>query len=211
MMNKKISLIVEGHGEENALPNLINRLLRDHFKRDDIFTNDPKNAAGRNKLTMLGGFEKFINACLSLDKQVDGILILFDSDNDCPITLAKDFYMRVKRMNIAVPIALVCVKYEYEAWFLANVEILVQNGLLKAGASYPLDKIEEKRGVKEWLNTNMPEGKRYKETIDQRQMTRYINFEQTRPYSRSFRRLEHAIAELLHAIDSSTITITPSF
>jgi len=102
-------------------------------------------------------------------------------------------------------------KCEYEAWFLANIDILVQKGYLRQGASYPSNKIEEKRGVKEWLNANMPEGRRYRETVNQLKMTRCIEFERTHELSRSFRRLEHAIAELLHAIDNSTVTITPSF
>ncbi|MDX2077600.1 MAG: DUF4276 family protein [bacterium] len=210
MTNKTISLIVEGYGEEDAFPNLMNRLLPDHFQRYDIFTNIPKNAKGRYQLTQVGGFEKYVNHCVRIDK-ADGILVLLDADDDCPINLAKGFYMRVKQMNIQIPVSFVCAKCEYEAWFLASIDVLIQKGYLKEGASYPIDKIEEKRGVKEWLNANMPAGRRYRETIDQLKMTQCIKFKQTLALSRSFRRLEHAIAELLHAIDSSTITITPSF
>ncbi len=210
MTNKTISLVVEGYGEESAFPNLMNRLLHNHFQRYDIFTNVPKNAKGRYQLTQVGGFEKYIHHCIRIDK-AHGILILLDADGDCPINLAQDFHKRVQQMNIHIPIAFVCAKCEYEAWFLANIDILVQKGYLREGASYPLDKIEEKRGVKEWLSANMPEGRRYRETIDQLKMTQHINIEQTAQLSRSFRRLMHAIQELISAIDSQKIVITPSF
>lgn len=56
----------------------------------------------------------------------------------------------------------------------------------------------------------MPAGK-YKETADQLIMTRYIEFERTHELSRSFRRLMHAIHELIEAIDGQKIIVTPSF
>jgi len=209
MTNKTISLVVEGYGEENAFPNLMNRLLHNHFQRYDLFTNTPKNAKGRHQLTQIGGFEKYIYHCIRIDK-ADGILILLDADDDCPIDLAQDFYMRVQQMNIHVPIALVCAKCEYEAWFLANIDALIQNGLLKSDVTYHTSKIEEKRDVKGWLSSNMPSGK-YKEVTDQLKMTRYIEFERTSDLSRSFRRLTHAVHELIDAIDQQKIVISPSF
>ena len=210
MTAKKISLIVEGEGEEKAAPALINRLLHDHFQRYDIFTNTPKKAKGRNNLITFGGFEYYIDVCLKFDYHVDGILVLLDADDDCPVELAKDFYKRVQRMNIHIPIALVCAKREYEAWFLANIDALIQNGLLKSDVTYHTSKIEEKRDVKGWLSSNMPSGK-YKEVTDQLKMTRYIEFERTSDLSRSFRRLTHAVHELIDAIDQQKIVISPSF
>ncbi len=201
MTAKKISLIVEGEGEEKAAPALINRLLRDHFQRYDIFTNTPKKAKGRNNLMALGGFEYYIDACLKFDYQIDGILVLLDADDDCPVQLAKGFYERIEQKYVPVPIFLVCAKCEYEAWFLANVDALIENGYLTPDASYPIDKIEEKRGVKEWLSANMPEGRRYKETIDQAKMTSLIHIGITQKWSDSFQHLTSSLGKLIKKMD----------
>lgn len=208
MKPKKLSLIVEGDGEVTAFPNLINRILQTQSLGFSLFADTPKNAHSRNNILKKDGLERFIRFCIA-DK-ADAILVLFDSDDDCPKKLAQDFYKRVQRMNIHIPIALVCAKCEYEAWFLANIDTLIQNGLLKSDASYDTTKIEEKRDVKGWLSTNMPSGK-YKEVTDQLKMTRYIEFERTHELSRSFRRLMHAIEELIRAIDNQKVIITPSF
>lgn len=208
MKPKKLSLIVEGDGEVSALPNLVNRILQTHSLNLSMFADRPKNANSRNNIIKANGLERFIGYCIA-DK-ADAILVLFDSDDDCPKTLAQDFYKRVQRMNIHIPIALVCAKREYEAWFLANIEALIQNGLLNLNTTYDTSKIEEKRDVKGWLSSNMPSGK-YKEVTDQLKMTRYIEFERTSDLSRSFRRLMHAIEELIDAIDQQKVVISPSF
>lgn len=207
-MNKKLSLIVEGDGELTALPNLINRLLQKGFQRYDIVPDYPKNAHTKNNLIKNGGIEDFIGYCVK-DK-ANAILILLDSDKECPIDIASHLHDRIFKLNLHIPVAIVCAKCEYEAWFLANLDALIQNGLLKSDASYDTTKIEEKRDVKGWLSANMPSGK-YKEVTDQLKMTRYIEFERTHELSRSFRRLMHAIEELVKAIDNHQIIITPSF
>lgn len=56
----------------------------------------------------------------------------------------------------------------------------------------------------------MPRGQRYKETTNQVAFTQLMNFSRVRERSRSFRRLEHAVEELLDAIDTGSTGVTPS-
>jgi hypothetical protein len=49
----------------------------------------------------------------------------------------------------------------------------------------------------------------YKEVQHQPALTEFIDIEHTRQRSRSFRRLCHAIEELLEAIDSGSTIVTP--
>jgi hypothetical protein len=102
---------------------------------------------------------------------------------------------------------------EYEAWFLASLETITGKTLqerpgLLAKAQYSGD-AETRRGVKEWLSTQYPEGFVYSERLDQAAMTRLIDTTLARERSRSFRRMCHAIEQILDAIDNNKIVVTP--
>ena len=72
------------------------------------------------------------------------------------------------------------------------------------------DNVEDIRGAKEWISRRMPSGRRYKETSDQENLTPYIDFDLAHFRSRSFRRLCHAVEELVDAIDAESLIITPN-
>ena len=56
----------------------------------------------------------------------------------------------------------------------------------------------------------MPQDLGYKETSDQVVLTHYINLELAHDRSRSFRRVCHAVGELVEAIDYGIPATTPS-
>lgn len=60
---------------------------------------------------------------------------------------------------------------------------------------------EGKRDAKGWLKQQMPDGKGYNPTTHQKQFTSLIDLELAYENSRSFRRLYHAIEQLLQAAD----------
>jgi hypothetical protein len=204
-----IAFIAEGQGETKALPRLIAKILTYYGREKDIFPDKiAKNAKGKQNILKKGGLEEYLRVCKP--NQYAGILILIDADELCPVSLAHKLYERVKVFSPQIPVVIVCAKCEYETWFLANVEALIEAQFLVKEAHYPNNQIEDKRDAKRWLNTYMVDGK-YDEVTHQPLMTKHINIEKTRALSRSFQRLMHGVEELLHAIDSSTIIITPSF
>ena len=55
----------------------------------------------------------------------------------------------------------------------------------------------------------MPAGRTYKETSDQASLTSRLDFELLLSRSRSFRRMRHAVEELVEACDAGTSPVTP--
>lgn len=201
-------LIVEGHGDVQAAPILLRKWLEQR-NRSDLTVGRPKRAGSRNDITKPGGLEMLLGY-VRLEPTCAAALVLLDADEDCPRDLAVSLAERSRALNLPFLVAIVCANREYEAWFLASLPTLAgKHPKLKAGLSYD-GPVEAKQGVKEWLTAHMPPGQIYKEVRDQPAMTAALDFELVRQRSRSFRRLEHALAELLHAIDHQLLqVVTP--
>jgi hypothetical protein len=139
-----------------------------------------------------------------------GVVVLLDTEKEnlaCPLILAKDFVQRARRLGLPFPVTIVCAMCEYESWFLFNLSQIAPM-YLKPKSQFSRDP-EQECGAKGWLSENMPGEQRYNETIDQPRMTALIDIPHTIQHSRSFRRLNHAVEELLIAIDARKITVTP--
>ena len=208
----KIVPIVEGFGEIEAVPALLWKLLVE-MGRYDIQIEAAQNAHGCRNLTIPGGVEKFVaNAWTKRD--CGAVLILMDAEEQCAMQLAADFSQRIFKMGVQFPVVTVIAKCEYEAWFLASLETISGKDFdrrpgLPKDLSYP-DDVEARVGVKGWITRQLPEGRIYKETLDQVAMTRLIDLEKARQRSRSFRRLCHALEQAVKAIDSGLKLVTPT-
>ncbi len=192
--------IVEGDGEIQAVPNLLKRMLFRH-ECYDLHIAKPKNAHGCGNLTSPGGIERFIQFAL-IQPRCEGVLVLLDADEECAYSLAKELARRINTLNPSKPVVVVAAKCEYEAWFLASLPTMAGTQLegrpgLLPGITVQDERIETIRGVKEWLSRNFPEGRIYKETLDQLPMTRLIDLDIALAKSRSLRRMEHAIVQLI--------------
>ena len=206
----KIVAIVEGDGDERAVPKLIRRVLWEHLHRYDIVVSKAKNARGKPGL--LKRVDQFLQYAL-LD-QCDAILVIIDADNECPHRRASSIADQATALKLGVPVAVVCAKAEYETWFICNLTESAGQDIRKY-LEIPQfviapSAVEEIRGAKEWLSERMPRNRAYQETSDQEPLTYHIDLELTLNGSRSFRRLCHAIEELVHAIDASTTVVTPN-
>jgi hypothetical protein len=123
-------------------------------------------------------------------------MILLDLDDGCPFKEAKTLAAEVRNLAVSVPVAVVFAHREYEAWFLASLDSIAGNHGIPDGTTYP-GPVEGRRDVKGWLTATMPPGVAYKPTQHQAPMTHLLDPAAARLVSRSFRRLEHALQELL--------------
>ena len=98
------------------------------------------------------------------------VLIVLDSDDDCPATLAAELLARARHTVRHLPISVVLPKREFEAWFLAAAESLRGVRGLSEELAGPPDP-EAVRGAKEWLSDRMVTGRKYRETLDQAALT----------------------------------------
>ena len=96
------------------------------------------------------------------------------------------------------PVTIVFAHREYEAWFLASIEAIArdQNNKFPHNLVFTKD-VESKRGVKEWLSSQLPSGYSYKPTVDQARLTNLIDINVAQQRSRSFRRLCHAVEQIV--------------
>lgn len=149
----------------------------------------------------------------ALREGCDGILIVEDTDTDsCPVELAASLADEARRRNANVPISVVCPHSEYETWFIGSLsedsghEIRRQLGIDES-ENAPID-FESIRGAKEWLSARMSHSS-YKPTRHQAALTHHIDLNLVHTRSRSFRRLCHALEELLDALDGGMAPVTP--
>ncbi len=197
--------IVEGPGDMEALPILLRRLLHERYQRYEVEIARPKNAHGSGKLVK--ELERFL-AYAATTPGCGSFLVLIDADEKCPKEMAESLAVRSKALGLDKPAAIVCAKSEFETWFLASLDTIRGRAAISETARFT-GVIESLRGAKEWLSDQMPPDRTYKETVDQPSLTPFIDLSLAHLNSRSFRRLCHAVEQLLAAMDSGLPVVTP--
>lgn len=186
-------IVAEGEGEVEAAPKLVSRLLR---------ARGHEGWFVRGGAYKTGGLPTFLSrpqATLAAvqRKNPDAVLFLFDLDDGCPLAEAPKVTAILKASTLPFPTAVVLVRCEYEAWMIASIEsIAASDARFPAGLVCDVDP-ETIRDAKGWLTARLPAGTRYKPTIDQTRLTSAIDLAVVAERSRSFRRLCHALDELV--------------
>ena len=204
--------IVEGDGEKAAFPLLLRRLLYDQ-ERYDFTVTSPYNARGRTKLTRSGGIEAYLSYAAS-EPDAAGIIVLLDlEDDNCAADLARELAARARNVYLNLPVAIVVVVQAYEAWFLASIET-IRGQPIKRLPFFPDDvepppEPEAIRSPKGWLKDRLVDDRFYKEKEDMPPLTDLLDCAQVRQSCRSFRRLDHAIGQLIAAVDRQDVVVTP--
>ena len=192
--------IVEGHGEANGLPNLLRNILFNHFSRYDVEIDRPVRAKGRQDLELR--LETHIGRATDRDT-CDGILILVDADVDCPVKVANTLRCEVRKLGVSVPVEIVYAHHSYESWFLASIESI--RGVAGISETAMFDgNPDEIPDPKEWLRRHLRQGIAYKETTHQPELSARIDIVSAHTSSRSFRKLCHAVEQLIEEIESNT-------
>ncbi|MGB0385163.1 MAG: DUF4276 family protein [Ardenticatenaceae bacterium] len=189
----RIIPLVEGQGDVDAIPTLLYKLLHDR--------QEWQWHVGRPyRVRSLGALKKNLTYFVlkaSKEKECAAILIVLDSDDDCPVGIAEALAAEIRKLNLAQPVAIVFAHREYEAWFLASLPTIAGHHGLPADVVYE-GEVEDRRDAKGWLRQQMPVDK-YAPTTHQKKFTSLIDIELAYEHSRSFRRLYHAIEQLLEA------------
>ena len=189
--------VVEGDGDAEALPQLLNRILTEKLNRYDIVVAEGKSkvvkANGLSKLK--NNLEKFLLHAQNKPK-CGAILILVDADVKCPVSLAQHISQRCEQIGTRCPAQVVCADRTYESWFLASLDTIRGSHGIASTAALSCD-AEDVPRPKQWLTSQMPAGQAYKETIHQASLSQKIDLDLAYRNSRSFRRLCHALEQLL--------------
>lgn len=129
------------------------------------------------------------------------ILILLDSDDDCPAQLGPELLQRAIVARSDVPIAVVIAKCEFEAWFLSAAESLRGYRGLANDLQSPADP-EAVRGAKEWLSNRELSGHRYVPSLDQPALAARFDLETARRAD-SFDKFYREVVRLLTELNRS--------
>jgi len=160
-----VACIVEGQGDFNAAPVLLKRPVK--FVNPDVYADVRPFRVGRSKLVLLGELERAVERAGRGLRSPGVVLIVIDSDDDCPRELAPALLARATRAAAdRWPTGVVLAKREFESWFIAAAESVAGYSGLRSDLTAPADP-ESIRGAKEWLRRNMVPGKAYSPTVDQ--------------------------------------------
>jgi hypothetical protein len=187
-----VAPIVEGHGEVEAVPILLQRVLFD--LRSDVLLR--VNPALRVKA---GSFfrdhdylAKYVELAALKAKDRGCVLILLDSEDDCPAQLGPQLAARAAAVRSDVPILVALAHREYETWFLAAARSLRGVCGLPPDLDPPLAP-EAIRDAKGWLGARM--SATYNEPNDQPAFTSQFDFNEAATVP-SFARLRRKLQDI---------------
>ena len=195
-MPVKIGCIVEGQGDVKAVPVLIRRIAADLYPELSIVTHPTR--VPRTKVVQIDQLEKTVGLTARKIGRQGAILILLDSDDDCPAKLGPELLQQVVNIRSDLPIAVVLAKCEFEAWFLAAAESLSGQRGLKNDLRPPSNP-EGIRDAKGWLSRQMEGNRTYDAVNDQPAFTARFDFEKARQAS-SFDKCYRDIVRLLREL-----------
>lgn len=187
-----IVIIVEGQGDEEAIPVLVRKLLQTRGSYPTIATHRVK----RNKVVKPGELEKAVEFA-SLDPACSGILVVLDADDDCPATMGPLLAARATGAATHKTVGLVLANTEFESWAIAGVEGLRGRRGVAPDAECigDPDAITSPKGSLE----RMMAGRSYLETDDQAAFAQLLDHDLARTRSRSFRKFEQELLRVAGA------------
>lgn len=171
-MSPSIVPIVEGHAEVESVPVLLRRVLSQAGKYQ-VQVAKPFRVK-RNRIVRTGELERAVSQSIKDRGNVRCILVLLDSDDDCPATLAPNLFTRCREAT-ELPVAVVLANKELEAWFLGAKESLRGLRGIREEAAAPPNP-ENIRGAKEHLTQNI-QGGRYLDVDDQAALAQEMDLE----------------------------------
>ena len=188
------------------MPLLLRRILNEK-NIHHVKIETPINAHSRDNIIKQDGLERFVKVALKREK-CDALLVVLDSEGECPAELGVWLANRLRARFPHIPSAVALANRCYESWLLASVETISGKRDL-AEFTEEIPDPESIPSPKRWLTDRMQGTRAYKETRDQVALTHFVDLHLVRNRSRSFRRLENALEQMLTSLQTRTVMITP--
>ena len=174
----EIAAIVEGHGEVESLPILIHRIARRVAPSISLRIEKPLRVH-RQQVVLPGPLENAVETAAKATCRDGRILILLDSNGDCPKVLAGELRRRAEFARSDRRIRVVLAKMEYEAWFVASADSLVGHCDITPSTT-AVEHAESIRNAKGWLSRRMLGSRHYSSRDDQPALTRVFDLDAAR-------------------------------
>lgn len=199
-MSLLVAPIVEGHAEVESVPLVLRRIFAE-LGVSDIQVARPFRVK-RNRVVKPGELERAISQSIRDRDNVGGIIVLIDSDDDCPAGLGPHLFERAKAVT-HLPVAVVLATREFESWFLGAKESLRGINGISQDATAPLNP-ENIQGAKERLTRNMTGARRYLGVDDQPTFAEKFDLRAARRSCPSFDKCFREVERLVKAISAIT-------
>ena len=219
----KIIPFVEGQGDEQAVPILVKRVLKEvigeQFASNPVDICDAWRVGHLRKLQNPDNKQWIRLLEAARRNEASAVLLVLDGDNLgklCPVNVAKSLIKSAKPCGAGVgfSVGVVFAMQEMESWFIADAQALSlspntqPSRRAKPLAAIPDNLEDNPRDAKGWLSNNMPND--YKPTIHQAEFASRLNIHTVRSQNlRSFQRFEHAVQLLYGAVVSRSHIATP--
>jgi hypothetical protein len=193
----QLASIVEGHGNVKAVPLLIGRIAS-ALNPGLALQVLPPLRVPRYKLVTAGGAERAVELAARKTGGKGAVLVLIDSEDDCPAQMGPDLLRRACAARGDLSIGVVLAKREYESWFLAAADSLRGRRGLAENLAAPAEP-ESIRGAKEWLSSRMASGVKYREVLDQPALTAVFDLSAPRradSFDKCYREVERLLKDL---------------
>lgn len=169
---------VEGHGDQAAVPNLLNRLVTHLGHPQHVAWSTPPLrmlVSSRARAEQLGDL-------LRNRSGITGLLVLRDDDDGCPRETGPLLSSWFADLQLPFPVANTLFYREYETLFLPCLAQMAGRPLVNGAIQRPglisgavfLGDPESRRDAKGIVSEFMPGSQRYKETVDQLALTRLM-------------------------------------
>lgn len=187
--------IVEGHGEVEAVPLLLRRLVH---RIDPACTIDVRRPirVPRDKLLKEIELRRYVELASRSAGPGGAVILLLDADDDCPAELGPELLARASAVSGGTPLAVIVAMREFEGWFLATATSLRNKRGLPGDLEPPPDP-ENIRDAKGWLQSRRTDGFAYSPSTDQPALTAQMDLDQARARSESFDKLWRDVERLL--------------
>lgn len=195
---RRLLPIVEGHGDDNAVPLLLRRI----FESQGIYDIDILSARRYGEYpTVTRNFDNLFQAAVLVKAPILWVMDFDSKDYDCPVKEAQSLLARAEALRPGWPIKIAFLVKEYETLFLID-ETATRKVFpdIPTKTTFPPNP-EKIRGAKEWLSKARPSpGSAYKPTVDQAKITAHLDLDILRASSSDFAHLERAVLELASSV-----------
>lgn len=162
-----------------AVPGLLRRILAELSCPVEHHIHRPIRST-RNRLPKPGELEKAVELAITkTGPRLPYVLVLLDSDDDCPRNEAPALLARIRNARPNLQCAMAFAHHEFENWFLASAMSLRGCCGLPDNLKPP-DDPESIRGAKQWLSNQMPDRGCYSPTVDQPALAAQMNLKEAR-------------------------------
>jgi Domain of unknown function (DUF4276) len=186
--------VVEGHGDIEAVPIVVRRIAEQILLPVIVLVTAPLRIP-KSRLVKPGELERAVELAARRVAGGGGVLVVLDSDDDCPAQTGPALLARAASVRNGLPVAVVLAKSEFESWFVAAAESIAGSAGLLVDLQAPPDP-ESIRGAKEWLTQRMVGTRSYSPTLDQPALARQFDLTMARRAD-SFDKFHRETARLL--------------